>query len=52
MWWLLWTLRARNLLESWMEGSAAQTGGGSGWEQSLAGAGFEDLRRAISNRGD
>jgi len=35
-----------------MEGPAAQTGCGSGWEKSLAGDGFEGLRRAISHRGD
>jgi hypothetical protein len=27
--------------DGWMEGPAAQTGGGSGWEKSLAGAGFK-----------
>jgi len=38
---------------SWLvEGPAAQTGGGSDWEKSLAGDGFEGLRRAISHRGD
>jgi hypothetical protein len=35
-----------------MEGPAAQTGGGTGWEKSLAGEGFVSLRREISNRGD
>ena len=33
MWWLRWTLGARNLLEAgWMEGPAAQTGGGTAWK--------------------
>jgi len=40
------------LLEGWMEGPAAHAGGGSGSEKSLAGDGFEGLRRAISHRGD
>ncbi len=31
---------------------AVQTGGGSGWEKWLAGAGVRDLREAISHRGD
>ena len=31
---------------------APQTGGGTGLENPLAGDGFEDLRRAISHRGD
>jgi hypothetical protein len=35
-----------------MEGPAAQTGGGTGWEKPLAGEGFEVLRRANSHRGD
>jgi hypothetical protein len=35
-----------------MEGPAAQAGGGSDWENPLAGAGFRGLRRAISHRGD
>jgi hypothetical protein len=41
-----------DLLEGWMERPAAKTGGGEGWEKSLAGDGFEGLRRAISHRGD
>jgi hypothetical protein len=35
-----------------MEGPAAQTGGGLGWEKSLAGVDFKGLRRAISHRDD
>ena len=31
---------------------APQTGGGTGLKNPLAGDGFEDLRRAISHRGD
>ena len=41
-----------DLLEGWMEGRAAQTGGGSDWENPLAGEGFGGLGRAISSRGD
>jgi len=52
MWWLLWTLGAWNLLGECVEGPAAQTGGGTGLENPLAGDGFEGLRRAISHRGD
>ena len=36
----------------WMEGQAAQTGGGTGWETSLAGGGCEGRRRPIGHRGD
>ena len=44
---------AWDLLEGgWMEGPDSQTGGGTGWEKSLAGDGFRGLRRAISHRGD
>jgi hypothetical protein len=35
-----------------VDGPTAQIGGGTGWEKSLAGDGFEGLRRAISHRGD
>ena len=45
-------MKRMGLLEGWMEGPAAQTGGDSGLENPLAGDGFEDLRRAISHRGD
>jgi hypothetical protein len=35
-----------------MKGPAAQTGGGSGWEKSLAGDGFGAMGSPISHRGD
>jgi hypothetical protein len=35
-----------------MEGPAAQVGGGSGWEKSLAGDGFGALGSPISHQGD
>jgi len=35
-----------------MEGPAAQTGGGAGWDKSLAGDGFGAMRSPISHRGD
>ena len=37
------------LLEASMEAPAAQIGGGTRWEKSLAGDGFEGLRRAIGH---
>jgi hypothetical protein len=40
------------LLEGWIEGPAAQTGGGSDWENPLAGNGFGALGSPISPRGD
>jgi len=41
-----------DLLERWMKGSAAQTGGGSGLENPLAGDSFGSLESSISHRGD
>jgi hypothetical protein len=41
-----------DLLERWMEGPIAQTGGGTDWENPLAGDGFRALGSLISHRGD
>ena len=41
-----------DLLEGWMKGPAAQTGGDSGLENPLAGDGFRALGIPISHRGD
>ena len=41
-----------DLLEGWMEGPAAKTDGGSGWEKPLASDCFGALGSPISHRGD